>query len=147
METDPQKIVDKFQEKFEKHFQEVIDNYDGDGFFTEFQAWIYVLTHFTNEQIIDFTPDFMLKVFYNPEDYIDTYYEVIVPTFEKSISETQTDLIYSAMTSKSISQGEAMIAADKAFAAQIGYFKTFFMTLWACFEGLRQAIKERDGIK
>jgi hypothetical protein len=144
METDAKKIIDEFDNKFQKCFKDVLDKYDGNGFFTGFQVWYYAITHFTNEQIIDFTPDFMLKVFYDPEDYIDTYYEVIVPTFEKSIAEQQTDVIHEIMITKGVSQGEAMIIADKAFDEQIGYFRVFFMALWSCFKGLREAVQKKE---
>lgn len=144
MEKNTDKIIGEFEKKFKTHFEDVLSNYDGDGFLTNFQAWYYVLTHFTNEQIIDFTPDFLLKCFYDPEDYVDMYYDTIVSTFEKSIRKQQVEVIYEIMTTKSVSQGEAMIIADEAFSNEIGYFYAFTMSLYGCFNAMRELIKDAD---
>lgn len=142
MKTDADKIVDEFKEKFKTYYEDVLINYDGDGFLTNFQVWCYVLTHFTNEQIIDFTPDFLLKCFYDPEDYVDMYYNTIVSSFEEAIRKQQVEVIYKIMITENVSQGEAMIIADKVFSNEIGYFNAFAMSLHACFNAMQELVKD-----
>lgn len=135
------KINKIYQEKFAQSYKKVINECDN-NFLTEFHAWCYVLDNFTNEQILDFLPDFMCKIFIDRNDVITFLYKPCVETFKEMIAKEQDKMILQIMSTASISQGEAMIMADEMFNEQVGYFHTFNLLLWQNVNVIRELYKE-----
>lgn len=117
-----------FLTKFVQCYKKVAENCN-QTFLTDFQIWYYVITHFSNEQIINFLPNFFVDSFENAEACVDFYYDIIVANFKETITEELEKQISSLMITHSVSQGEAMIAADSAFEKQIGYFTAFSISV------------------
>jgi len=131
--------IKTYKNKFMQHYKTIIQTCD-QSFLTDFQVWCYVLDNFTNEQILDFLPDFMCKIFIDKNDVITLLYKPSVETFKEVVTKEQNKMILQIMSTASISQGEAMIMADEMFSNQIGYFNAFNLTLWQCVDIIRLKI-------
>ena len=130
-----------FSIKFMQCYKKVVENCN-QTFLIDFQIWHYVLTHFSNEQIINFLPNFIIDAFENTEACVDFYYDIIVTNFKETIIEELEEAISTLMTTHSVSQGEAMIAADSAFEKQIGYFTVFINSIIMSYIALGELVQE-----
>lgn len=137
-----EEIFAEFQEKFLEAYKETAENCN-ETFLTDFQIWNYMLTHFTDEQILKFLPQYIHEIFVYDDDKVK-WYGSVVKSWSETISEQQQEKISEAMCKASISQGEAMILADKAFNDQIGYFNSFAMCLFSGIITTIDTIKEGE---
>ena len=134
-------FVESYTVKFIECYSKALEKCER-KFLTTFQIWCYALDNFTDEQILYLLPKSMdiLSV-----DNRIKHFKEIVSTWKQVVTEAQTEVINTIMSTENVSQGEAMLLADNYYDEQIGYFSSFSKCLMSAILVLVKEVKENYG--
>ena len=126
--------------KLEDYCEQIANDLEEEGkeFLTHFQAYQVIFARLTSKQkkeIIPFLQEEPAVLLFNSAvDYwITTVIKQQAPQIEKIMQEY------------SVSQGEAAVAADKAFSEQVGYNTSFVTCLTSAIMQVIEEVKNKEG--